>query len=77
MHREYHLKDKSSKLLDLSRNVVYDKDFSVDYPDELKLYKLISKHYNIDINKIALGLGSSDVLQRILNNCLNDNVYII
>ena len=35
-------KDKSSKLLDLSRNVVYDKDFSVDYPDELKLYKIFA-----------------------------------
>tara|TARA_R100000278_G_scaffold6692_1_gene9236 strand:+ start:5350 stop:6198 length:849 start_codon:yes stop_codon:yes gene_type:complete len=77
VYREYHLKDKSSKLLDLSRNVVYDKDFSVDYPDELKLYKILSKNYNIDINKIAIGLGSSDVLQRILNYCIDDNVFII
>ena len=77
MHREYHLKDKSSKLLDLSRNVVYDKDFSIDYPDELKLYKLISNHYNVDINKIAIGLGSSEVLQRLLNYFLCEYVYII
>ena len=77
MFREYHLKDKSSKLLDLSRNVVYDKDFSVDYPDELKLYKLISNHYKIDINEIAIGLGSSEVLQRLLNYFLCEYVYII
>lgn len=77
MHREYHLKDKSSNLLDLSRNVVYDKDFSIDYPDELKLYKLISNHYNVDINEIAIGLGSSEVLQRILNYCLCKYIYII
>ena len=73
--------NKSSSLIDLSNNVCYDgvlfnrvkdKLNSIDhnellnYNNEYELYSLISRYYNFGINNLAIGYGSTELIDRIV-----------
>lgn len=73
--------NKSSSLIDLSNNVCYDsvlfdqvkdklsdvdhKDI-LNYNNERELYEIISSYYNFDINNLAIGYGSTELIDRIV-----------
>lgn len=73
--------DKSSSLIDLSNNVCYDSvlfnqvkdklnnidaDDLLNYNNEYELYSLISRYYNFDISNLAIGYGSTELIDRIV-----------
>lgn len=74
--------------LDLSKNVIYDmvllgkihqekKPPSNDYPNDEKVYDIISEYYKIDKKNIAIGLGSGEVLSRVISNLKLSELYVI
>ena len=34
--------------------------------NEFNLYEAVSKYYNLDIDKLSIGYGAADVLQRVI-----------
>ena len=73
--------DKSSPLINLSNNVCYDsvlfnqvkgKLSNIDYKDilsynnEYEIYSIISRYYNFDISNLAIGYGSTELIDRIV-----------
>lgn len=73
--------DKSSSLIDLSNNVCYDSvlfnqvkgklnnldhNDLLNYNNEYELYSLISSYYNFDISNLAIGYGSTELIDRIV-----------
>ena len=64
--------------IDLSKNVHYDdilneklktlikekQKFIINYANDYKLYKSISDYYKIQIDKVAIGFGATDLIQR-------------
>jgi histidinol-phosphate aminotransferase len=81
---------RSTYKIDLSKNVHYDRildnqlkelmqeipNFN-NYPNEYDLYKSISDYYKIDIKKLAIGFGATDILDRLIR-CLDfDTLYIV
>ena len=74
--------------IDLSKNVIYDevllgqlyqfkKTANNLYPDDKKVYEVISSYYKIEEKNIAIGLGSGEVLSRIINNLEIDSLHVI
>ena len=74
--------------INLSKNVTYDKIligklyqekyfFNNEYPQDDKVYDLISSYYSIDKKFIAIGYGSADVLNRIIGNLSLDDLFVI
>ena len=77
---DWHI-NKSSSLIDLSNNVCYDsvlfdqvkvklgdvdhKDI-LNYNNERELYEIISCYYNFDTNNLAIGYGSTELIDRIV-----------
>jgi histidinol-phosphate aminotransferase len=75
---------QKSNLLDLSCNVCYDQylDFNFEqkncaYPDAGEAYRLLSNFYNISVQNIAIGYGSSELILRIFNLYKNYSIKII
>lgn len=78
---DWNIDKSSSSLIDLSNNVCYDsvlfnqvkvKLNSIDhnellnYNNEYELYRLISSYYNFDISNLAIGYGSTELIDRII-----------
>lgn len=81
MKRNDWMLPKSTDTIDLSNNVCFDRVLtqkildeedstsiirSMSYPDEHSIYKTICEYYRLDIKKVAIGLGSTELIQRIL-----------
>lgn len=83
--------EKNNKFkIDLSKNVHYDKILMLsienelkqisnfnNYPDEYSLYNSISNYYNLSIKEIAIGFGSTDVIERTLRAIEFKKIYIV
>jgi histidinol-phosphate aminotransferase len=78
------------KSLDLSRNIHYDSELNslaetsltdaksfLNYPDEFELYKVLGNFYQVEINRMAIGFGATDLIERILKSLDFDHVYIV
>lgn len=80
---------KTKPVLDLSKNVHYDSIlFNLissilsnqdlhDYPLDIHTYEAISLYYNIPVKNIAIGYGSSEVIERVLRALNIKNLYIL
>ena len=80
--------NSSNNILDLSKNVVYDRVFQGQvrhekyifenlYPDDLKVYNLISNYYKISTKNIAIGFGSGEILSRILQSFKFKDLHVL
>jgi histidinol-phosphate aminotransferase len=78
------------KSLDLSRNIHYDSELNslaesalkdakgfLNYPNEYELYNVLGNFYQIEINRMAIGFGATDLIERILKSLDFDHVYIV
>ncbi len=65
--------------IDLSKNVHFDselnnrvkkiidqKNYILNYGNEYGLYESICNYYKLDINRVAIGYGATDILQRLI-----------
>ena len=80
---------RDKPVIDLSKNVHYDSlmnsyisellnDVDIhDYPSEYKVYDAISKYYNIKLEQLAVGYGSSEVIERVLRALKIKKLYIL
>lgn len=77
------------KEVDLSKNVHFDsilnsevkkiienEKYILNYGNEFDLYKAICDYYKLDINKVAIGYGAADILQRIIFTLDIKKLYI-
>lgn len=79
-------------VLDLSRNTCYDRhlknmisewfkempgDSLFTYPDERKLQQHICDRHQVDIDNIAIGLGSGEVLNRVIWLLRNRTLHVV
>lgn len=84
------IKDKETRKIDLSKNVHFDsnlnlkvkeifdkKNYVLNYGNEFNLYEAVSKYYNLDIDKLSIGYGAADVLQRVIFSLNIDKLYIV
>lgn len=84
--------DKYDDRLDLSRNVIYDKQLhqlivdrlsDVDphklarYPDERHLHETICNMHDCGVDQLAVGLGASEILQRIIKHMSGKVLHVI
>ena len=84
--------ERTPGVLDLSRNTCYDlhlkimisewlKDMPGDnlfsYPDERNLQQHICHRHQVNIDNIALGLGSGEVLNRVIWVLKNRTIYVV
>ena len=82
--------NKKSKPIDLSKNVHYDRilnekikniikksDFLLNYANDYKVYKAISKYYKINIQNLAIGFGATDVIDRTLRTIKIKKLLIV
>lgn len=79
----------SKRSIDLSGNVHYDSitvnyvkeilTFSDihDYPEESTLYRAIGKYYKTNIENIAVGHGSTEILERVIRLYSDKIIYIV
>lgn len=82
--RHYWAINKSSaEILDLSTNICFDRYLSSNtnvniyqYPTEYNNYNHLSKHYDVSINNIAIGLGLGELIPRIFS-CFRDKSFTI
>ena len=79
------------KDIDLSKNVHYDyilneklktlikekQKFIINYANDYKLYKAISDYYKIQIDKVAIGFGATDLIQRTIFSLDIKKLYIV
>ena len=83
-------KNKISKEIDLTKNVHHDKilnnkikkiiyrsKFILNYPNDFKVYKAISKYYGVNIKNIAIGFGATDVIYRTLRAIKIKKLFIV
>ena len=80
-----------NKEIDLSKNVHFDsklnikvkeiinnkQKFILNYGNEYDLYESICNYYKLDINKVAIGYGASDILQRVIFSLDIQKLYIV
>ena len=75
--------------IDLSKNVHFDstlnikvkkiinkKNYILNYGNEFGLYEAICNYYSLDINKVAIGYGATDILQRLIFSLDIKKLYI-
>lgn len=81
--------NSNSQIIDLSKNCCYDtvlfkkfneflKDLTFDihlFPDDFTVYESISSHYNLDKSKLAIGLGTWELIDRILYSFDYKTIY--
>jgi len=92
MERNDWTKQKSIDKIDLSNNVCFDRVFmrkimdeedsnsiigSLSYPDENEIYKTICEYYRLDMKKVAIGFGSTELIQRILYTLRDKKIKIL
>jgi histidinol-phosphate aminotransferase len=78
------------KEIDLSKNVHYDrilndkikeiiqkKKFILNYGNDYPIYRAISNYYSLPIEKIAIGYGATDLIQRVINSLDVNKLYIV
>ena len=74
--------------IDLSKNVIHDEVFlgelyqyktsiNNEYPNDKKIYEVVSSYYKVEEKNIAIGLGSGEVLSRIISNMGIDTLHVI
>ncbi len=75
--------------IDLSKNVHFDSKLNItvkkiinnknnilNYGNEYSLYESICNYYKLDINKLAIGYGATDILQRLIFSLDIKKLYI-
>ena len=84
-------KSLDNKEIDLSKNVHFDSKlnikvkeiinnkqrFILNYGNEYDLYESICNYYKLDINKVSIGYGASDILQRVIFSLDIQKLYIV
>jgi histidinol-phosphate/aromatic aminotransferase/cobyric acid decarboxylase-like protein len=81
---------ENQKVIDLSSNVCWDTILHaqirhllhdslnlIDYPDPYPVYRAICDYYDLPMKQVALGLGSAEVIDRILKALKPKKVYIV
>lgn len=48
-----------------------------DYPNQYMLYDAIAGYYNLSIDKLTIGYGATDVIERIFKSIPFDTVYVV
>ena len=68
-----------SVLIEKIQNVIESVDANAlcAYPDQYDLYKTLSTHYNIPIKNIAIGLGSTELINRLIFLFKTEKIQII
>lgn len=82
-------KNNDIKQIDLSKNVhfdsilnlevkkiIQDNKYILNYGNDFDLYESICKYYKLDINKVAIGYGAADILQRLIFSLDVKKLYI-
>ena len=80
----------SRRGIDLSQNVHYDSVLSLeikriiteiqsfhDYPNQFNLYKSISLYYDITLDRLTIGYGATEVIERVFKTLKFDKVYCV
>jgi histidinol-phosphate aminotransferase len=76
--------------IDLSKNVHYDKKLTElisailpnfsdyhEYPNQSDLYTCISDYYNIPLDRLTIGYGATEVLDRIFKTSSFSTIYVV
>jgi histidinol-phosphate aminotransferase len=82
-------KNNDIKQIDLSKNVhfdsilnlevkkiIQDNKYILNYGNDFDLYESICNYYKLDINKVAIGYGAADILQRLIFSLDVKKLYI-
>lgn len=48
------------------KKIIYKKNYILNYGNEYSLYESICNYYKLDINRLAIGYGATDILQRLI-----------
>lgn len=59
------------------KHMLFDCSSLLDYPNPYPVYHAISTYYDLNISELALGLGSEDVINRIIRVLNPKTVYIV
>lgn len=65
-----------SKLNITVKKIINNKNNILNYGNEYSLYESISNYYKLDINKLAIGYGATDILQRLIFSLDIKKLYI-
>ena len=80
---------ESTASIDLSQNVPYHyhlikdiQDILVnadihDYANDYKIYEAVCSEYNLDINRVSVGIGASDLLDRLVRILPVKKYYVV
>lgn len=81
---------RTKRNLDLSHNTHYDivlkdrvkqilstVDTFHDYPHQVNLYESISRYYNIPLDRLTIGYGGTEILERIFKSLEFNTVYVV